>query len=178
MRWRKVAAGTALALTMVSAVGTQPASAHGTGVVDLCDPKKTNSCNPAVFAACLPDADLTCLSVANGPRPVDVRLSNFTPNTVVHVWWLNGSEATNPQKSDCTKASDLNSVTRTHLFDATTDANGRVRMTDALPRADWTLGTGTDQWSYGTNWVCATEANEGFTGIVGDRAFTIYPTPI
>lgn len=176
---RTMASTLVVALTLITTLlVATPANAHGTGVVELCERTPTNSCDSAVFAACIPATDLTCTSIANGPRELDVRLSNFTPNTVVHVFWLNGSEATNPQKSDCTKASDPDSSTRTALFDVTTDSNGRATMHETLPRPDWTLGTEANQWSYGGNWVCATEALEGGTGIVGDRAFTIYPTPI
>lgn len=176
------------AATALVVMTTQPADAHGTGTVGLCERDGNSSstgCTSAVFAACLVNPDLTCTSIENGPRDIEVQLSNFPANTTVHVWFLRGSEATDPTKSDCSKATDPGGATagnRTHLGDVTTNSSGRAEFDETLPRSTWTafvpVVNPAGQWTWGGNWVCATTANLGGTGTVGDRAFTIYPTPV
>lgn len=140
-----------------SAVGTLgfdgTASAHGTGVVS----------GSGVFAVCTPTSPSPAPCTPG--RSVTYSFSNFGTASTLNVFWLNGSEPTNPQKTDCTKAS--------------TGTGGRVSLgTVSLSGG---AGTATYQmppspWSYGPNWVCATTASgPGQAGVVGDQIFTIYP---
>ncbi|MEJ7763990.1 MAG: hypothetical protein WKF86_00680 [Acidimicrobiales bacterium] len=91
--------------------------------------------------------------------------SNFGTATTLNVFWLNGPEATNPAKSDCTKATD-GTLSRYPL--------GTVNLTKGAGTATYQMAP--SPWTYGVNWVCATTASgPSEPGIVGDQTFTVYP---
>jgi len=175
MTRRKTLAGLGFAVCAVSAIaGTGPVQAAGTGVVKSC--VQGTNCTSAVFAVCDPKVAVAfpcshpnAVADKRGPRPVTIQLSNFPPSTNVYVWFLN-SEVTNPNENDCTQAVDLG---RTQLPNSpvATNTSGKASLDANLPP-----GNHSQQWSYGTNWICATTAPfAGSGGTVGDQQFAIYP---
>lgn len=158
---------------LASLVVANPARAHGTGLVELCERNNNAACTTAVFAVCDPkQPPAACSSVLNpskGPRDIEIRVSNFPASTTVYLWWLVGSQATDPTVTDCSQAAAMNRIS---LGSVTTDSTGKAEVDETLPRASWTTPS---QWLYGPNWVCGTTVTLGGTGTVGDRMFTIYP---
>lgn len=129
------------------------AEAHGTGVVS----------GSSVFAVCKPTVPPAPCTPG---KSVTYNFSNFGTATTLNVFWLVGPEATNPQRFDCTKATD-GTAGRVSM--------GTVSLSGGKGSATYLMPP-SERWLYGLNWVCATTATgPAQIGTVGDQNFTIYP---
>lgn len=174
METRRVMRRVAVAAVLCMAFGTSVLPAGATShppTVKTCEPG--TDCTAAVFAVCFPISTTTCVGPSGrGPRTVDVVVTGFTPGESVHVWWLM-TEVTDPVQFDCSQAlMSQAGVQRTHIADVTMDSYGDGTVSNvSLPPGN--LG---EDWLYGSNWVCATEApHGGGAGNTADRLFSVYP---
>lgn len=84
----------------------------------------------------------------------------------VYVWWLKGAMPADVDKTDCTRKAALpNSRTPVDTSTITFDGNGQAVLLVNLPSSDF--------WTYGTNWLCATTAQPGSLGGIGDLMVTV-----